>query len=101
MPPTQRERAYRDFEAARIQGQIEVPMGGGRCDILTETEIIEVKTWENWRHALGQVLAYGFHVPNCSKRIHLFGTPSDEGLSEIVTVCRKFSVSVTVCVQKN
>ena len=101
MSPTQRERAYRDFEAARIQGKIEVPMGGGRCDILTESEIIEVKTWENWRHALGQVLPYGFHVPNRSKRIHLFGTPSDEGLSEIVTVCRKFSVSVTVCVQKN
>jgi hypothetical protein len=53
----------------------------GLADLITDTEIIEVKNINNWKHAVGQIFAYWYFASkyeNLMKnqlhpRIHLFG----------------------------
>ena len=53
---SQTERVIRDNLAARIPGsQTEVPTLTGRIDILTPSQIIEVKNVKNYKHAIGQI----------------------------------------------
>jgi len=56
----------------KLNGQLEVVTQCGKIDIVTNTEIIEVKEYKLWKHALGQILVYGYYYPNKNKRIHLF-----------------------------
>ncbi len=56
----------------KLNGQLEVNTQCGKIDIITDTEIIEVKEYKLWKHALGQILVYGYYYPNKNKRIHLF-----------------------------
>jgi hypothetical protein len=94
LAPEQRERAYRDHEAKRIGGLVEVRSGSGFCDILTDDEIVEVKVFACWRHALGQVLAYSYIHGERSCRIHLFDAPECR-LEEVNLICSKFGVKVS------
>jgi hypothetical protein len=45
----------------------------GYIDLLTDIELIEIKEAALWKHALGQVLAYGEHYPEHRRVIYLFG----------------------------
>jgi hypothetical protein len=48
----------------------------GIADLITDTEVIEVKDIKNWKHAVGQIFAYWYYLDNrdeLSPRIHLFG----------------------------
>lgn len=56
----------------KLNGQLEVDTPCGKIDIVTNTEIIEVKKYKLWKHALGQILVYGYYYPDKNKRIHLF-----------------------------
>ncbi|KAG5178589.1 FirrV-1-A34, partial [Tribonema minus] len=69
---TTRERDVRDELALALAGNIEVQMSAGFADVVTATEVIEIKHWRTWKHALGQVLAYHAFMSDKSKRIHLF-----------------------------
>ena len=68
----------------------------GRIDILTETEIIEIKKWEEHKKALGQILGYSVYYPNHKKRIHFFGPkPSNKQLAAIREVYQTFNIAIT------
>jgi hypothetical protein len=67
-----REAEIRDSIAETLNGQIEVKTPVGRIDILTDTLLIEVKRACHWKHALGQVIAYGMHYPDHKQVIWLF-----------------------------
>lgn len=67
------ESYYRDKLARKLNGKIEISTPVGRIDILTSTEIIEVKSVKGWKQAMGQIIAYGEYYPDRHKRIHLFG----------------------------
>jgi hypothetical protein len=54
-------------------GCLEVQTPIGQIDLLTSTEIIEIKNAKHWKHAVGQVLMYSNYYPRHSRRIHLFG----------------------------
>ena len=56
----------------KLNGQLEVVTQCGKIDIVTDTEIIEVKEYKLWKHALGQILVYSYYYPDKNKRIHLF-----------------------------
>ena len=56
----------------KLNGQLEVYTQCGKIDIVTDTEIIEVKEYKLWKHALGQILVYSYYYPDKNKRIHLF-----------------------------
>ncbi|KAG5186210.1 FirrV-1-A34, partial [Tribonema minus] len=69
---TTRECDVRDDLALALGGSIEIETPAGFADVITATHVIEVKNWRNWKHALGQVLAYHAFASDKRMRIHLF-----------------------------
>ncbi|AKI79717.1 kila N-terminal domain N1R/P28 DNA binding protein [Acanthamoeba polyphaga mimivirus] len=75
-------------------GKIEVSTKYGKIDLLTSDKVIEIKSYCNWKHALGQVLAYGdvyFHKRKC---ICLFDIPDDVNTSVIKKLLDKYDVEL-------
>ena len=93
------ERAVQLRLAKHLKGKCEVETPVGRIDVLTDSEIIEVKTARGWKSALGQVLAYSDYYPNHNKRVHLFGKLEQgylsKNLSKITETCLRQGVIVT------
>jgi predicted DNA-binding transcriptional regulator AlpA len=80
----------------KLGGLTEVSTPAGRIDLLTESEIIEVKRISDWKTALGQVLVYSGFYPEHRKRIHLFGNSKElERLADIEAACLTFDANVT------
>jgi hypothetical protein len=77
-----------------LGGNIEVHTSAGRIDLVTATEVIEIKKIANWKDAFGEVLAKGQKFPQHSQRIHLFGD-SDKLMPTIVEYCTPMGVAVT------
>ena len=70
-----REARVRDDLAAKEGGDTEVMTSHGRyVDVLTPSEVIEVKRAMQATAALGQVLDYAMDWPLRTPRVHLFGT---------------------------
>lgn len=78
-----------------INGTTEVKTPIGYIDIMTDSQIIEVKRVRKWKWALGQILVYGLYYPDHEKRIHLFGRCKESKLQTIKDHCVKFDVVVT------
>ena len=55
---SQSEPAWRDALAAKLKGKKEVAIEGGRIDVLTATQAIEVDRPNKWHEGLGQALHY-------------------------------------------
>ena len=77
-------------ELKNAQTEVETP--GGFIDILTDDEIIEIKTGKNWKDAIGQILVYSEFYPKHKKRIHLFNI---ENSILINNSCKKHDIVVT------
>ena len=65
------------IKEVNIQRKMEKELGGkhevcptGVADIITDTELIEIKNWKQWITALGQIFAYKIYFPNKNLRIH-------------------------------
>ena len=80
---------------AKLGGQTEVVTAIGRIDLLTETEIIEVKQVSDWKAALGQILTYSGFFPEHTKRIHLFGDCTPQKKEVICSTVFSFGVIAT------
>jgi hypothetical protein len=80
---------------AKLGGQTEVVTAIGRIDLLTETEIIEVKQVSDWKAALGQILTYAGFFPEHTKRIHLFGDCTPQKKEVICSTLLSFDVIAT------
>jgi hypothetical protein len=77
-----------------LGGVMEAFTVAGRIDLVTDTEVIEIKRIADWKDAFGEVMAKGQFFPKHQKRIHLFGQA--EKLREtIVTTCTAIDVTVT------
>ena len=61
------EKRIRDQLHQELGGLTEVKIAVGRIDLLTNTEVIEVKQVNDWKSALGQVLAYAAFYPETSE----------------------------------
>lgn len=84
----------------RLAGQLtgsskEVCTPAGRIDILTSEEIIEIKEWQRWKEAIGQVTCYGNYYPSHRKRIHFFGTAHSDFISLVISHCDRVGIIVT------
>jgi hypothetical protein len=75
-------------------GTIEVHTLAGRIDLVTDTEVIEIKRINHWKDAFGEVLAKGRYFPNHQKRIHLFGE-AEKLKPTIVTTCEGMDILAT------
>lgn len=90
------ESQVRERLKSQLGGLAEVKTPAGRIDLLTETEIIEVKRIGEWKSALGQILVYSGFYPEHKRRLHLFGYESDEKqIPTIANSCLAFDVSVS------
>lgn len=89
------EAAIADKLKKRLGGYREVLTPAGKVDLLTDTEIIEVKESGGWKEAVGQVLVYGQDFPDRRKRIHLFGNVSASYISMIRQYCTPLGIEVT------
>lgn len=95
-PRTRPEAGVRDALAASIPGaRTEVPCSSGFVDIVTPSEIVEVKRAQLWKGGLGQVLVYSKDFPGLTPRLHLFGARSYEHFALAHTACEMFGVKVT------
>ncbi len=77
-----------------LGGKMEAYTPIGPVDLVTKTEIIEIKRIEDWKTAFGQVVAKSQTFPQHTKRIHLFGESSKQ-LKKITAHCHLFEVVVT------
>jgi hypothetical protein len=101
-----KEHTVRDSLAEAEMGDTECQTPVGYIDVLTIAQVIEVKHYTNWKHALGQVQAYGDYHEDKSKRIHLFADTTDlEAARSTVLlarpICQKRGVEVTLEVLSN
>ena len=78
-----------------INVKTEVPTLAGRIDILTDTQLIEVKEWKRWKEAIGQVLCYGAYYPNHKKRIHFFGEAHIEFIQLVEHHCQNMDIIIS------
>jgi hypothetical protein len=98
LPKRMLEKTIADREAIHVQGHREIKTRFGRIDVISNEEIIEIKIASGWKHALGQILAYGMDHPKKRKRIHLFGDLkrwSAAKRRQIEKCCSKYDVEVS------
>jgi hypothetical protein len=78
----------------KLGGEVEVQTIHGPIDLLTSTELIEVKRIEDWKEGFGQVVVKSETFPHHAKRLHLFGQ-SDRTLRNIKATCKQFDITVS------
>jgi hypothetical protein len=88
------ERVVRDRLQAQLGGKVEAYTKYGLIDLLTETELIEIKIVNRWKDAIGHILAKSEKYPNHQKRLHLFGH-QEPILDNIEEVCDRLGIRVT------
>lgn len=86
-----KECSVRDNLRSIVHGEIEVQTPSGNIDVLSDTEVIEVKYYKQWKNGLGQVLAYQSYYPRLAKRLHLFAHIGD------VDTRKYFALAKSVC----
>jgi hypothetical protein len=91
---THPERDVRDRLQAQLGGKVEAHTKFGPIDLLTETELIEIKIAHRWKDAIGHILAKSYKYPNHKKRLHLFG-PEEPIMETIENACNPWDISVT------
>lgn len=90
-----KEAYFRDNLASIENGNTEVSCIIGRVDVLTETEVIEIKFYKRWKEALGQVLSYVLFFPDKSPRVHLI-LPQEFSIPTPVIKCfNNYNVRLT------
>ena len=90
----QPERAVRDRLQSQLGGKVEAYTKFGLIDLLTETELIEIKVSHRWKDAIGHIIAKSEKYPNHKKRLHLFGI-QEPILDNIQDVCDRLGIQVT------
>ena len=89
------EKEYSAVLSRKLEGKREVKTLAGNIDVLTSTEVIEVKEVKAWKAALGQVVVYGHYYPSHQKRIHLYGETQQDFLDMISSHCKRLGVLLT------
>jgi hypothetical protein len=88
------ERDVRDRLQSQLGGKVEAHTKFGLIDLLTETELIEIKIAHRWKDAIGHILAKSYKYPNHKKRLHLFG-PEEPIMETIENACKPWDISVS------
>jgi len=88
------ERDVRDRLQSQLGGVPEAYTKYGLIDLLTDTELIEVKAVDRWKDAIGHIVAKSEKYPTHKKRLHLFG-PEAPILEHIESICDRLNIQVT------
>lgn len=66
----------------------------GITDITTAKKHIEIKRWPQWKHCLGQLLAYNYCDPKLYLEAHLFGPYCDKKKDVAIEIFHKYNITV-------
>jgi hypothetical protein len=81
--------------AKRVKGRIEYVIPGiGVCDIVSDKYAIEVKSYTQWKHGMGQAQAYAIGTAR-QPVLHLYDT-AHKDMDMIKIVCARCDVLVTI-----
>ena len=72
-------------------GQREVRTPVGYIDLVTDTQILEVKEASSWKHSLGQIIAYHPFFQTKEKVLYLFGA-CPQNISECYKLCKQNNI---------
>ena len=97
----QLEKAIQKELCLELGGKMEVRTCSGHIDLLTDTQIIEIKEFSEWKSALGQVLSYSVHFPHHEKVIVLFGKMDTIMLNIIRETYEKYSITLVLKAQNS
>jgi hypothetical protein len=89
------EKIIQLYYKNKIGGEIEVETPFGNIDLLTDTQIIEIKIASQWKHALGQILSYSEFYPLHEKWIYLFDM-NHLSFDQIQIFLKKFNVKLFI-----
>jgi hypothetical protein len=76
-----------------LDGDIEVHTKAGNIDLLTKNSLIEIKSYDNWKCALGQLMAYSVYYPKKDKYMYLFDVGNND-TKEISQTCAKYDITM-------
>ena len=69
----------------------------GEADIVSDIELIEIKLWNEWKKAVGQLMIYQYYFKDKKLRIHFFGPkPKDKLQSEIKNILTSLDIKMTI-----
>lgn len=87
------ERNIVEAYSKAVEGFREVPTEAGNIDFLTSSELIEFKIAHNWKHAIGQLLTYGFYYPNHALVLMLVGSDAKTYLKLAKKHCKRYGIT--------
>ncbi len=92
----QREAELRDKYKALLGADTEVKTPVGFIDLLTPTELIELKVARKWKHGVGQLICYGAYHEDHALNLYLFDHTelSDTEKDEITRICVRSRITV-------
>lgn len=73
----------------------------GETDITTETFHAEIKHWESWKHAAGQILAYNNADPKDELRVYFFGKYGKKNKEIALNFYKNININVYECVDQS
>ena len=93
--PKNKEAQVASALCKKLNGMPEYKTEFGRCDIVTEEFCIEVKTFKEWKGAIGQALAYAT-AENKKPAIALFDHKKVDTLYKrrVQQTCDKFGIAI-------
>lgn len=89
------ESIVSDMLAKETGGTREVRCASGFVDVLTDSEVIEVKRVQSWKSAVGQSIVYCIDLPGRTPRIHLYGKTDQNQKRLIEKYCSALGVRVS------
>lgn len=89
----QSERIYQKALQAHYKcGHKRLP--SGISDVTTVDRHIEIKKWSNYKHSIGQLLAYDFYDKKPILEVHLFGKYPEYKKEIAKRVFEKYNITV-------
>ena len=69
---------------------------GGVTDLTNDTMNAEIKNWDSWKNAVGQILWYQEFHPRKQAKLIMFGAkPSHVHLQKMISIHKKLQVSLS------
>ena len=73
----------------------------GITDITTEHCHAEIKKWEDYKYAVGQLITYNFFDPKEAKQLYLFGTISKKLKKVVCELCEGLNIQLFTYIINN
>lgn len=90
-----KERKIQKKLQKKLGGEVEVKTKVGKIDLLTDDLLIEIKEYDNWKCALGQLIAYSIFHPEKEKCMYLFDV-RDKDTKYIRKICKSQNIDLKI-----